>query len=90
MDFRLSEEHEAIVDTVRRFVETELMPHEETVERLNAVPTELAQAIRAKALRAGLYALLRRLPKPLAGLRLRSRSLTRREAADIRRSPPAL
>jgi len=27
------------------------------------------------ALRAGLYALLRRLPKPLAGLRLRSRSL---------------
>jgi acyl-CoA dehydrogenase len=65
MDFRLSEEHEAIVDTVRRFVETELMPHEETVERLNAVPTELAQAIRAKALRAGLYAA--NMPEELGG-----------------------
>lgn len=56
MDFTLSEEHEAIVATVRRFVATELMPHEETVERLNAVPEELAASIRAKALKAGLYA----------------------------------
>src|SRR5690606_7681338 len=45
-----------IVDTVRKFVETELEPHEEEVERLDGVPPELAAEIRKKAIDAGLYA----------------------------------
>jgi acyl-CoA dehydrogenase len=56
MDFTLSDEQEAIVDTVRRFVDNELVPHEDEVERLDEVPPELAAAIRKKALDAGLYA----------------------------------
>ena len=56
MDFELSEEQRLIVDTVRAFVETELYPHEDEVERLDDVPAELAAQIRGKALAAGLYA----------------------------------
>jgi acyl-CoA dehydrogenase len=56
MDFGLSEEQRAVASTVRDFVRRELMPHEDLVERLDAVPAELAQEIRGKALAAGLYA----------------------------------
>jgi acyl-CoA dehydrogenase len=56
MDFGLSEEQRAVAGTVRDFVRRELVPHEDLVERLDAVPTELAQEIRGKALAAGLYA----------------------------------
>lgn len=56
MDFGLSEEHRAIVATVRDFVRRELVPHEELVERLDEVPAELASQIRGKAIAAGLYA----------------------------------
>ena len=56
MDFTLTEEQRLIVDTVRAFVERELYPHEDEVERLDEVPAELAGQIRAKAIAAGLYA----------------------------------
>ena len=56
MDFELDDEQKAIVDTVRRFVVQELYPHEDEVERLDDVPVGLAEQIRAKALKAGLYA----------------------------------
>src|SRR5258705_1381284 len=45
-----------MVETVCSFVETELSPHEEEVERLDEIPAGLASAIRGKALAAGLYA----------------------------------
>jgi len=56
VDFRLTEEQRLITDTVRAFVEKELYPHEDEVERLDDVPAELAAQIRAKAIAAGLYA----------------------------------
>jgi acyl-CoA dehydrogenase len=56
VDFRLTEEQRLITDTVRAFVEKELYPHEDEVERLDDVPAELAGQIRAKAIAAGLYA----------------------------------
>jgi acyl-CoA dehydrogenase len=56
MDFGLSEEQRAVAGTVRDFVRRELVPHEDLVERLDAVPPELAREIRGKALAAGLYA----------------------------------
>jgi acyl-CoA dehydrogenase len=56
VDFTLTEEQRLIVDTVRAFVEKELYPHEEEVERLDEVPRELADQIRHKAIAAGLYA----------------------------------
>jgi acyl-CoA dehydrogenase len=56
MDFGLDEERRAIVATVRDFVRRELVPHEDLVERLDAVPAELAAELQRKAIDAGLYA----------------------------------
>ena len=56
MDLELTAEQRLIVETVRDFVEKELYPHEDEVERLDEVPPELAASVRGKALAAGLYA----------------------------------
>jgi acyl-CoA dehydrogenase len=56
VDFTLTDEQRLIVDTVRAFVEQELYPHEDEVERLNEVPADLAGQIREKAIAAGLCA----------------------------------
>jgi len=65
MDFELSDEQRSIVETVRRFVTTELYPYEDEVERLGDVPAELVDEIRAKALKAGIYAA--NMPEELGG-----------------------
>lgn len=57
MSLFLTEEQRMIADGVRAFVETELQPHEELVERLDAVPDELFAEIQKKAIAAGYYAL---------------------------------
>jgi len=54
MHFELSHEHTLLVDTVRAFVEAELYPHEDQVERTDAIPSELAADIQAKAIAVGL------------------------------------
>ncbi len=56
METELTPEQRLVVATVRDFVERELYPHEAEVERLDEVPADLAQSIRAKAIAAGLYA----------------------------------
>jgi acyl-CoA dehydrogenase len=56
MDFGLTEEQRSIVEVTRAFVERELYPHEEEVERTGVLRPELVAQIRAKALAAGLYA----------------------------------
>ena len=56
MDFGLSEEQSAIIDTTRAFVENELYPHESLVERTGHLPMELIKEVQAKAMQAGLYA----------------------------------
>lgn len=56
MDFALSEEQQLIVDTVRRFVETELYPHEETLEKSGEVPPSLGAEITRKVKELGFYA----------------------------------
>ena len=65
MDFALSDEQRMLVDMVRRFVEEELYPHEEEVERHDAVPAELQREIRAKAMELGIYAA--NMPEELGG-----------------------
>lgn len=56
MDFGLTDEQRSIVEVTRAFVEKELYPHEEEVERTGVLRPELAAEIRRKALAAGLYA----------------------------------
>ena len=56
MDFGLSFEQDMIVDTVRKFVEKEIYPHEAEVERTGEVPLELGHEIRDKCLETGFFA----------------------------------
>lgn len=65
MDFSLSDEQQMIVDTVRRFVETEIYPHEAEVEKTGQVPPELGAEIKRKCLDLGFYAA--NLPETVGG-----------------------
>lgn len=56
MDFGLSEEQRAIVETTRSFVENELYPHEMEVERTGVLRPDLIRDVQKKAIAAGLYA----------------------------------
>ncbi|MEM6305439.1 MAG: acyl-CoA dehydrogenase family protein [Pseudomonadota bacterium] len=56
MHFGLSDEQEMIVSTVRSFVENEIYPHEDAVERSGQVPDDLAQEIKQKTIDLGFYA----------------------------------
>ena len=56
MQYGISPEQEMIVNTVRSFVEKEIYPHEELVERSGEVPAEIAQEIKQKTLDLGFYA----------------------------------
>ncbi|MGI9489419.1 MAG: acyl-CoA dehydrogenase family protein [Geminicoccaceae bacterium] len=56
MNFGLSEEQEMIVSTVRAFVEREIYPHEDEVERTGEVPPYVAEAIKEKTKELGFYA----------------------------------
>ncbi len=56
MDFGLTEEQQMIVDATRAFVENELYPHENEVERTGHLPLDLIREIQKKAIAAGLYA----------------------------------
>jgi acyl-CoA dehydrogenase len=56
MDFNLSEEQQMIIKTTKDFVVNELYPHEAEVEETGVLRHDLRDAIKAKAIEAGLYA----------------------------------
>ena len=56
MHFGLTPEQEMVVSTVRSFVENELYPLEDAVERSGHVPRDMARAIQDKVLALGFYA----------------------------------
>jgi acyl-CoA dehydrogenase len=56
MDFSIGEEQTLLIDSAKRFVEQELYPYEEQVEKNDAVPPELVAQITERAIEMGLYA----------------------------------
>ncbi|MEM9775352.1 MAG: acyl-CoA dehydrogenase family protein, partial [Chloroflexota bacterium] len=74
MKLELNSEQQMIVETVRAFVDNELIPHEEEVEKSNAVRPELAQQIIDKSIQYGLYAA--NMPEEYGGADLDAMSLT--------------
>ena len=60
-----SQEINLLMDTVRRFVETEMFPHEEEIDRLGHVPEEIGRTIEAKSKELGLFAC--NLPEEVGG-----------------------
>ena len=65
MDFSISEEQSLIIETAKRFVEDELYPFEEEVEKTGTVPPDLIVQIRERSLELGLYAA--NMPEDLGG-----------------------
>ncbi|MET0969264.1 MAG: acyl-CoA dehydrogenase family protein [Tardiphaga sp.] len=57
IDFSLPDDTRLLVDTVRRFVETEVQPLEGDVERLATVPADVLAVVKGKAKALGLYAM---------------------------------
>jgi acyl-CoA dehydrogenase len=57
IDFSIPEDTRLLVDTVRRFVETEVQPLEDEVERTAIVPADALAITKAKAQKLGLYAM---------------------------------
>ncbi len=56
MHFGLTQEQEMVVATVRSFVEREMYPHEDLVEKMGDVPVEIAAEIKRKVIDLGFYA----------------------------------
>ena len=56
MHYGLTDEHQMIAATVRSFVENEIYPHEELVERSGYVPQGIADDIKRKTKALGFYA----------------------------------
>ena len=83
MDFQLTQEQEMLVEAVKAFVEKELLPYEEEVDRADAVSPELAAQIRGKALAAGFYAF--NMPEEVGGggLDYLSQALVERELSKV-------
>lgn len=57
MSLSYTDEQRMVADGVRAFVERELMPHEEMVERADEVPPELFAELKSKAMASGFYAM---------------------------------
>ena len=82
-DFQQTDEQRMLVETVRGFIETELYPHERTVDKLGHVPPELGQEIKEKAKALGLYSA--NMPEEVGGggLDVMSQMLFERELGKV-------
>ena len=56
IDFTLTDEQQMLVEMTHDFVEKEMLPHEETLERTDALPPELAASLKKRAIELGLHA----------------------------------
>ncbi len=56
MNIATSHENELLLNTVRSFMEAEIYPHEEMVDKLGEVPEDLGRQIEHRAKETGLYA----------------------------------
>ncbi|MFO1088407.1 MAG: acyl-CoA dehydrogenase family protein [Hyphomicrobiales bacterium] len=52
----MSHEHEMLLQTVKRFMEEEMFPHEDLVDKLGEVPIDLGRQIEKRSKEAGLFA----------------------------------
>ena len=73
MDIELSHEQRMLLETVQGFLEQEIYPHEDEVDRLGRVPEELGRQIEKRAIEVGLFAV--NLPESVGGGGLNYQSL---------------
>ena len=65
IDFSLTDEQKMLVEMTRSFVEQEMLPHEETLERTDTLPPELAATLKKQSMELGLHAC--NLPEEVGG-----------------------
>jgi acyl-CoA dehydrogenase len=65
IDFTLTDEQQMLVEMTHDFVEKEMLPHEETLERTDALPPELAASLKKRSIQLGLHAC--NLPEEVGG-----------------------
>lgn len=65
IDFSLTDEQKMLVEMTRSFVEQEMLPHEETLERTDTLPPKLAATLKKQAMELGLHAC--NLPEEVGG-----------------------
>ena len=65
IDFSLTSEQKMFVETTKNFVEKEMIPHEEILEKTDSLPKDLANSLKKKSMEIGLYAC--NLPKNVGG-----------------------
>ena len=65
MSISISHENELLLSTLRSFMDAEVHPHEDMVDKLGEVPEELGRQIEQRAKEAGLYAA--NLPEDIGG-----------------------
>jgi len=56
IDFSLTDEQRMLIEMTHDFVEKEMLPHEETLERTDALPPELGAILKKRAIELGLHA----------------------------------
>ena len=56
IDFSLTDEQRMLVEMTHDFVEKEMLPHEETLERTDTLPPELGVILKKRAIELGLHA----------------------------------
>lgn len=79
MEFEPSHEQRMLLETVKSFMEQEIYPHEEEVDRSGRVPLDLGRQIEERSIAAGLYAA--NLPESVGGggLDYKSMAIVERE-----------
>ena len=75
-----------LAEGVRAFVKAELLPHENLVERLDAVPDDLFRDLQRKAIDAGFYALNMPEEHGGGGLNASDRAVTEIEFGRVSRA----
>ena len=87
MHFEPTTEQKLLIESVRAFVEQELYPHEQEVERTGQVRSELVAQIRDKAIAQGFYAA--NMPEALGGGGQSLRILCGQELTEQQHHPAA-
>ena len=65
IDFSLTDEQKMFVETTHNFVEKEMIPYEDTLEKTDLLPKDLAKSLKKRSIELGLYAC--NLPEKVGG-----------------------
>ena len=56
MNYEMTDEQTMLLDSLRAFVETEILPHEEIADEAAEVPPEIGERIKDRAIEMGFFA----------------------------------